>query len=378
MRSLTKYIMKQAMAPLIMFTLVLTVLVWLTQSLQMLDLMINRQQSTSTYILMTLYVLPSLLTVILPFALFCASLFILHRLSTDSELVVMSSAGVSPMAIARPMFVLAVVVAIINLLLNLYLMPSGYREMKDTVFEIRSDIATNMIRDGQFTNPMPGLTVYNRKTSREGVLQNLLIHDNRDKEQPRTYIAKTGKFVKAPEGSRLIMKQVLVQRLESSGNLSVMTSQEYPLDITQFLGDQQPEIVRDLTERYLHELLMPDMNQRWDTLNKGRLLAEGHNRLASPLYNFLFVLIALCATLAGSFNRRGYASRIAIALVIGLVIRLLGFGIQSLASNTPALVVYQYLIPIFFSFCCAYILFELKPLMKEFFGEPAKSPLTQN
>ena len=136
MSSLTKYILRQAAGPIIMFTVVLTVLVWLTQSLQMLDLLINRQQSAGTYAAMTIYVMPSLLTIILPFALFCACLYTLNRLSGDSELIVMSSAGVSPWAMAKPMLIIGGIATVINLLLNLYLMPAGYRQMKDKVYEI--------------------------------------------------------------------------------------------------------------------------------------------------------------------------------------------------------------------------------------------------
>ena len=344
MTGLTRYILKQATWPLIMFTAVLTLLVWLTQSLQMLDLVINRQQSGGTFFLMTLYVMPSLLTVILPFALFCASLYVLQRLSTDSELVVMGAAGVSPWAIAKPMLILALIATIINIMLNLYLMPAGYRQMKDRVFEIRTDIASNMIRDGQFTNPVDGLTIFNRVTTKDGTFKSLLIHDNRDKLRPKTYLAKEGRFENRPEGLKLMLMDGSSQEIDGNGNLTILEFKRNPLDISQFSGSKTTR-QKELTERYLHELLWPDLNDKWDFKNRARLYAEGHNRLASPAYNIAFVLIALCAMTLGGFNRRGYAGRIAVALAIGLVVRLAGFGVQSLASQANAFVVYQYLLP---------------------------------
>ena len=364
MTGLTRYILKQATWPLIMFTAVLTLLVWLTQSLQMLDLLINRQQSGGTFFLMTLYVMPSLLTVILPFALFCASLYALQRLSTDSELVVMGAAGVSPWAIAKPMLILALIAAAINMMLNLYLMPAGYRQMKDRVFEIRTDIASNMIRDGQFTNPVKGLTIFNRVTTKDGTFKSLLIHDNRDKLKPKTYLAKEGRFENRPEGLMLMLIDGSSQEVDDNGNLTILEFERNPIDISQFSDSKQTQ-QRELTERYLHELLWPDLNDKWDFKNRTRLYAEGHNRLASPAYNIAFVLIALCAMTLGGFNRRGYAGRIAVALAIGLVVRLAGFGVQSLASKVNAFVVYQYLLPSFVIFGCIYLLMDMKRVSEE-------------
>jgi len=371
MSSLTRYILRQATGPILVFTVVLTLLVWLTQSLQMLDLLINRQQSAGTYATMTLYVLPSLLTVILPFALFCACLYTLNRLSGDSELIVMTSAGLSPWAMAKPMLIIGGIATVLNLMLNLYLMPAGYREMKDKVYEIRSDIASNMVRDGQFTNPLDGLTVYTQSRLGNDELRNVIIHDNRNRDEPKTYLAKQGKFTKLvqeqgdqPEPA-LKLIEGNVQQMDANGNLTVLYFKSYFLKISEFAGPA-PSVQRDLTERFLHELLSPDLTNKWNFRNRDRLNAEGHNRLAAPLYNIAFVLIALTAMTMGSFSRRGYGGRIALALVAGLIVRLAGFGIQSLAAKNPSLVVYQYLVPAFVIFGCTYLLTDMKRITEDY------------
>ena len=116
-------------------------------------------------------------------------------------------------------------------------------------------------------------------------------------------------------------------------------------------------MLRELSERYLHELLRPDPSHFWDRQNVGRLLAEGHNRLASPLYSIVFIMIALCAVFLGNFNRRGNSWRIIVAMGTGLLVRLAGFGIQSIASKTPSLIVLQYVAPLIAIAACAYLLF---------------------
>ena len=94
MRKLFFYLLRQTLGPFLLFTLLLTLVVWMTQSLRLLDLVINGGQSASTFAYLTLLMVPNLLVIIVPIALFGAALYTLNRLNTESELVVMWSAGV--------------------------------------------------------------------------------------------------------------------------------------------------------------------------------------------------------------------------------------------------------------------------------------------
>src|SRR5205085_4000128 len=91
MRSLFLYVLRQIVGPFLLFTLVLTLVIWMTQSLRLLDIVINRGQSAVTFAYLTMLMLPSLLVVIVPIAFFGAALYVLNRLNSDSELVVMWS-----------------------------------------------------------------------------------------------------------------------------------------------------------------------------------------------------------------------------------------------------------------------------------------------
>ncbi len=354
---LTKYILHQVTWPLLIFTAVLSLMFWLAESLDILNLVINRQQSAPTFLLITLYVFPSLLTIIVPFALFFAVLFALHRLFTDSELTVMRAAGLSNWSVSAPVLGVAAGAAIVTLLLNLYVMPTGHRAMREKVYAVRADIASTMTREGSFTNPSRGLTVYNRTTGPDGELYNLLIHDNRERSRPTTYIAQAGQFLHTSGAPRLVMVNGNIQQISKDAALSTLYFDEYIFDLTEFADPQKNLDLKGTNGRYLHELFFPEKSDRITAQRLGALLAEGHNRLASPLYNIAFVLIALCAILLGGFSHRSNWGRLGIATAIGLPIRLLGFGLQSFASRIPQLIVYEYLLPLFVIFICSILLF---------------------
>ena len=92
----------------------------------------------------------------------------------------------------------------------------------------------------------------------------------------------------------------------------------------------------------MHELFWPGTGAD-DLANAGRMRAEGHDRLAAPLYTLTFTMIALAAILAGDFNRRGRRMRIIMAIGIIAIVRAAGLGLVGLSAKIPALIPLLYL-----------------------------------
>src|ERR1700681_3391619 len=107
MTSLSRYILKQSFNVMLLVTGALTAAVWLAQSLRLVDLIINRGLSAEMFLYLVLLILPRFLNIVVPIGAFIAVLFVFNRLTTESELVVMRAAGLGPMTLARPVFMLA-------------------------------------------------------------------------------------------------------------------------------------------------------------------------------------------------------------------------------------------------------------------------------
>ena len=146
---LSIYVLGQLIGPTALFAFLMTAVVWLTQSLRLLDLVINRGQSAPTFVYLTILILPSLLVIILPIAFFAGTLYSLTKLNTDSELVVMASAGYSRAQLAAPVMIAAGIVMALTYLCGLYLMPAGQRAMKDKVLDIRADVGAALLERGR-------------------------------------------------------------------------------------------------------------------------------------------------------------------------------------------------------------------------------------
>jgi lipopolysaccharide export system permease protein len=296
--------LRQLVVVAALVTLTLTLAIWLTQSLRFVELIVNRGLSLQSYLYLTLLLLPSFLSLMLPVALFTAVLFTYNKLITDSELVVLRAAGLGPFQLARPALLLASVVVVLGYTLSLYLLPWSYRQFKDLEFNVRTDYSAVLLKEGAFNNISPGITVYVRSREPDGELQGILIHDNRVREKTFTLMAERGRLAMTDEGPRVILVNGNRQQVDSTnGKLSLLYFDRYSVDLGR-VGQAQQHRWREPRERYITELLFPS-NDPDDQAYASRMLAEAHNRLTSPLLGFVFTLISLAALLSGEFNRRG-------------------------------------------------------------------------
>src|SRR5712672_1977139 len=107
MTNLDRYILRQCLSVALFVTAALSAAVWLAQSLRLVDLIVNRGLSAEVFLYLALLILPRFFDIVLPIGAFIAVLFIFNRLTAESELVVMRSAGLSPLTLARPVMILA-------------------------------------------------------------------------------------------------------------------------------------------------------------------------------------------------------------------------------------------------------------------------------
>jgi lipopolysaccharide export system permease protein len=343
---LSRYVLGQLLAPVAMLTLLMTSVIWLVSILPLLDLVINRGQSAVTFLYLILLLLPTPLVIIMPIAFFFAALFTLHRLQGDSELVVMASAGYSLRQLAMPVLASAAIVMALTYACILYLAPAGQRALRDKVLDIRADIAGALLNEGEFNPVTPGITVFLRQLSSNGEIKGILVHDNRDRARPITYVAEKGILAKTPAGTRLIMLAGTIETGAKKGQqLQVLHFASYTINLDQFSGPARYTL-RRRDERYLSELFWPPERQGVTQKIRDQFFAEGHNRLSQPLYCIAFALIALAAVMRGRRQRGSVALRLTAASFVAAGLRIAGYGVMGVAQRNPALVIVFYLLPL--------------------------------
>jgi lipopolysaccharide export system permease protein len=345
MRLIDRYLLRQLLGPTVLATAALTAVALLSTSLTQLDIIVSQRQSAMIFLEVTLLAMPQLLNMVMPIALFVAALVALNRLHVDQEIVVCFAGGMSRWRVISPALRLAASITVLALFLNLWVQPAASRAMREVLFDVRADLAATLVREGEFTQPAPGLTVYAQSIDNGGLIHNLFIHQAKDDGGATTYTAVEGRMTKRGAQPLLMMHKVSIQQFSETGVLEVLTSDDYPFELTNFVNSTDLVHYKP-SDRYLHELLFPDLTQDWEKKNYDKLLAEGHARLSTPLYNLTFMCFALWAIIGGGFSRLGYTRRIAIIAGVAAVVRILGFVVEAAAEGSAWLNILQYAVPI--------------------------------
>ncbi|CAH1673782.1 MAG: LPS export ABC transporter permease LptF [Chelatococcus sp.] len=330
-----RYILRNVVGAFLACLSALTLVIWITQILKELDLVTGKGQTIGIFLVVTLLSLPALITIIAPAALFIATLYALNRLNGDSELIVMSAAGIPPSRLLRPFATFTVVVTLAVGVMTVYLMPQSFNSLRDLVTKIRADFVANIVKEGQFTTLDTGITFHYREKSGDALL-GIFLQDQRDRNKVVVYIAERGQAVDVKGQSYLLLETGSVQRQEpGSKDSAIVTFERYAIDLSVF-AQEGADVIYKPRERSTWALMSPDANEPYFKLQEGRFRAELHDRFSAPLYCIAFMLIAFAALGEARTTRQGRGAAILAAIVGVLLVRVAGFAASSAAVRSPA------------------------------------------
>lgn len=333
-----RYIFKIAVTTFLVCLIGLTAVIWITQALRELDLLTGKGQTFLIFLMATGLSLPGLVAIIAPVALFIAVVYTLNKLNGDSELIVMSAAGVAPARLAKPFIVLAAAVSLAVGVMAVWFIPSSFNELRNLITMVRADFVTNLVREGQFTRIDAGVTFSVRERAGESLL-GIFIEDARDPARSLVYIAERGRVAEAEGASYLVLeKGSMHTRSAREADSAVVAFERYAVDLAAFSPPSELTYYKP-RERSTLELFTPDPDDPYYQVIPGRFRSELHDRLTAWLYPLAMAAIAFAALGDAQTTRQGRGVAIA-AAVIGVVgFRIAGFAASSaLARDQTALI----------------------------------------
>ena len=148
--AIDRYILRTTLTSFAIVVVTLTGVIWITQALRAIDLMTSQGQTILTFLGITSMAIPVLILIIAPIALMIAVSHTLTKLATDSEIIVMNAAGLSPIRLFVPFIYATVAVALLVAFIGFYLAPESVRRANSWSAEITADVLTNVLQPGRF------------------------------------------------------------------------------------------------------------------------------------------------------------------------------------------------------------------------------------
>lgn len=342
-----RYVFRNLFIATVFITVVLSVLVLLTQSLRFLEIIMSSGASGWSFWALSLLALPRFFEVIIPIGLMASVLFVYNRLTIESELVVLRALGFSPLRLARPALMLAFGFSLFLFFCVAWLSPVATATMQLKRVYLKAQMSTLLFREGIFNQAGKGLMVYIRERGGDGELKGLIIYDGREKnENPATVIAKRGVLVTTDEGQQVIVYDGARQDYDREKKiLNKLNFSQYTIDLPNEEGPVRKRW-KEPEERTFTQLFHPDMSDASDRRAKHEFQVEIYKRLALPFMVPSFTTIALCLLLLGPVERRGQGRRILAAIAIMIALQLSFLGFYSLAKQSMIGVPFMFLIAI--------------------------------
>jgi len=343
MGSISRYIFRTTFGAFMIVLVSLTAVIWVTQALRDFDIMTSQGQTILVFIGITGLIIPLLVLVIAPIALLIVVAHVLNKLCSDSEIIVMNAAGMSPWRLFRAFLNVAIVVSLIVGIIGAYFAPKGLRMLRDWITEVRTNVVTTVLQPGRFLELQPGVTIRLRERRPNGVLYGIFVDDQRNPKERATVFAERGELVERDGATFLVMQNGVAQRQEANQRDPTMVRfDRYVFDLSQFSSGAQA-VKYSIRERYLWQLLFPDPKDPLFVEQPGQFRAELHDRLIAPLYPLAFVVIAF-AYLGAPRTTRQSRNMSLLGAITGVgLLRLAGFASTVLGVNAPWMLSLQYI-----------------------------------
>ncbi len=334
MKVVERYILRRTFTMFLGALLWTLAISWTTQVLARINLVTDSGQSALTFFELATLILPSVIPIIVPFALIIAVAQTLSTMNTDSELVVVSAAGGSRWILMRPILVLAVLASVFSFAVDNGIDPYARERGRQLVAAARADLLSLVIQEGTFRKVDDGLYVQVAERLPDGRLGGIFVADSRQEGIDLVYYAKSGAVVQDSEKSMLIMSDGVVHRKSPEGELSVIRFTSYAFDLSAFSA-AAGTITMFPKDRTLSYLVNPDPNDKIYQNNPQSFRAELHRRLTEWLYPLVFALIALAVAGDARSHRESRINPLVTSITIALFVRWLGFFVTNQAQSNP-------------------------------------------
>jgi lipopolysaccharide export system permease protein len=334
MKVVERYIMRRALTVFLAALVWTLAIVWTTQVLARIDLVTDSGQSALSFFEVAALIIPSIIPIVVPFALVVAVAQTLSVMNSDSELAVLNAAGASRWTIVRPIMLLALAASVFSLAVDNGVDPYARQKNRELVASSRADLLTLIVQESTFRKIDEGLFLQIGERLPDNRLGGIFVADSREEGVNLIYYAKTGNIVERGDEKVLMMNDGVIHRKTVAGDLSVIRFTSYAFDLSAFMSASSNILLlpKDRTTQYL---LNPDPNDKMFQQKPNSYMAEVNQRFSEWSYSLVFALIALAVAGDARSHREARIHPLITAIAIALFVRWLGFFAAGKADKVP-------------------------------------------
>ena len=285
-------------------TISISLIIWITQAVNFLDLVSEDGHALKIYFMYTLYNFPKIISRILLFIFFISLFYVLLKYEEKNELLLFWINGVGKKEFAGKLISFSLIYLLFQLILSSIIVPYSNNKAKSFVRQSNVDYLGSIITEQKFTDTVKDLTIFIGKKE-NNLLYDVFLKDRLSENKFQIVSAKEGEITNYDNKNYLILYNGKIVD-HDSGSINNFSFEKTQINLSKYMSKTvlYPKIqeanLRDLIYCFKDKLLINKLNLSFkepkfvkcnnEVLNE--IYREILKRLYLPIYFPLLALIA--------------------------------------------------------------------------------------
>ena len=171
-----------------------SIIIWVFQSVNYLDIMIEDGRDYLVYIKYSLLSFPKIISKLFPFVLFFSLFYVTIKYETNNELIIFWNFGIHKIEVVNFMLKISIVLMLVQILFSALIVPTSQDLARSFIRSSSINFFENFIKPQKFNDTIKGVTIFTDKKDDGGYLYNLYLKKELNDNNFQLTYAKKGIF----------------------------------------------------------------------------------------------------------------------------------------------------------------------------------------
>ena len=176
----------------LLVSLSISLIVWVIQAVNFLDIVTEDGHGFKVYFLYTLLSLPKIFSKILPFIYFISIFYIILKYENNNELIIFWTIGIRKIDFVNILLIFSIFYLILQLLLTTFVVPKTLDKARSYIRSSNLDLYSSIIQEKKFIDAVKNLTIFIEEKNGDGELKNVFLKEEIKENEYQIIFAKKG------------------------------------------------------------------------------------------------------------------------------------------------------------------------------------------
>ncbi len=234
MNNIYKYLINKVIIYSIIILFVVTLLLFLLQSLKFLDLITNKGFSIFTVLYISSLTFAGIWLEVIPFAIVIAIVFTWNYLINNQELIIIQATGTSPIKIYSSIITVGLIFSIITFYLAFSLIPNSYYKYQELKVNFSKNYNIKIFEAERFVRVNENTNFYIKKINGNKLSSIFIYSYNPNTNKENFIYAEEGYIDFSNSKTTMLLDSVNIQELKSDNSINFLQLDKYIFDIDTF------------------------------------------------------------------------------------------------------------------------------------------------